>query len=130
MLRIYAHEYIRLGEKLHDLRVVFYSKEFGEKGISDRDKELIKKQLEELETLSAALDLPVSAELIRGKLTKLPDSLGEYDLILDAMRAELRTKLFLFIPPHRAKYFELVLQSTVTTAFPSAGLHPVRLTPA
>ena len=120
MLRIYAHEYIRLGEKLHDLRVIFLDKESGG-DISAEDMELIKKQLKELKTISTDLDLPVSAELIGGKLTKLPDSLGEYNLILDAMRAELRTKLFLFIPPHRARYFELVLQSTVTTAFPSAS---------
>jgi hypothetical protein len=35
--------------------------------------------------------------------------------------AELSAKLFLFVPSHRAKYYDLVLQSFITVAFPSAS---------
>jgi HEPN domain-containing protein len=118
MLRVYAHEYIALGERIHDFRAIDWDRE---DGLADDEKEDLKLQLRELLMISKNLRLPVSADLIKERLSDLPNTMREFDVIVDVLRSELRTKLFLFVPQHRAKYYNVILPSIVTVAFPSAS---------
>lgn len=42
-------------------------------------------------------------------------------MLVAAVRAELETNLFLFVPAHLSKYYELELESEVIAAFPTAS---------
>jgi hypothetical protein len=120
MFRVYAHEYIALGESIHDLRVLFYGKKTP---WTDEEKQSIFDQLRKLLEHAKNLELMVSADLISQRLN-LADSLTSldaYDLLIDAIRSELRSKLFVYIPTRRAGYFEIPPPSKVEDAFPSAS---------
>jgi len=120
MFRVYAHEYIALGESIHDLRVLFYGKNTP---WTDEETQSVLDQLAKLLEHAKNLELIVSADLISQRL-KSPDpltSLDAYDLLIDAIRSELRSKLFVYIPIRRAAYFEIDPPSKVEDAFPAAS---------
>lgn len=121
MLKVSAAKYIALGEHIHDLRALFFIRSADE-GFDDRDRAAIKEGLERLLALCRELNLTVSGELIARKLRDMPQSDREWDLLVDALRAELRTKLFVFVPPHRASFYESdsLLTIAATQAFPTA----------
>jgi hypothetical protein len=122
MLRVYAHRYIALGESLHDCRALFYGatdKEIAEAETQNDIKEMLTALLHQCK----ALDLSISQELVSQRIINLPESLGEYDCLIDAVRAELKTKLFIFVPPHRSKFYdsEDFLSDKIKQAFPGAS---------
>jgi hypothetical protein len=51
----------------------------------------------------------------------LPQTRREFELLLRAVTAEIKKTTFRFVPEHLAKYRDLILQSTITTAFPLAS---------
>jgi hypothetical protein len=137
MLKVSAKEFIELGEQIDEARVIFIIT--GNRGSHDPGRPLKPPELENLKKcliqifdLCQKLDLPVSGTLKSSRFeasdeenadpyTHLPKTLGEYDILTQAAMAELKNKLFLFVPATRAKYYELTLQSTITTAFPSSS---------
>jgi HEPN domain len=120
MFRVYAHEYIALGESIHDLRVLFYGKDTP---WTEEEKRSVVDQLGKLLEHAKNLELIVSADLISRRLgfAEPLTSLEAYDLLIDAIRSELRSKLFVYIPSRRATYFETVPAPGVEDAFPSAS---------
>ncbi|MET4387521.1 hypothetical protein ABIB73_003276 [Bradyrhizobium sp. F1.4.3] len=67
------------------------------------------------------LALPVTATLAERAIEIPPKTAGEIDALISAFVAELKSHLFLFVPNHLAKFYELILQSTITVAFPHAS---------
>jgi len=125
MLRVYADKYIILGRQLVDGEQTLQAAELRSLLVTEKESEAALTRmgfhLSAMATLCEELDLATSRTLIEKRLTDPPQSKREFELLVDAIFAELEGKLFLFVPPHRAKYYGLVLQSTVSTAFPRAS---------
>lgn len=132
MLEAYAHRYLVLGQRVHATRIQFVFLENTLTDDTDEGKakkeaedqrvfERINESLLELKRSCVDLDLPVSLAIINRAIGTPPKTLEAFQIIITAIDAEIQSKLFLFVPPHRAKYHEIVLQSTITTAFPLAS---------
>jgi hypothetical protein len=125
MLRIYAQDYIELGARTEAARIVFIVNEnqggVPQQEFSEEAKTGLKGDLEAMLRHCKQLDLPISVELISRRIDDLPGTRREFEVLLETLNTEIKSKLFLFVPQHRAKYYELVLQSTITNAFPTAS---------
>lgn len=129
MLRIYVGKYLELGEEIQDARTVFHFMEVAAPGDPDktlkpREKEALRQSLMRIFDECAALELPTAADIISNHIQEpdLPKTAGELDLLIEVVQSELKGKLFLFVPPHRAKFYESdkLVSPAVKTAFPSA----------
>lgn len=67
------------------------------------------------------LNLPVSKLLFENAMNDIPESSRELKILFDCLIYELKAQLFLFLPPHLAKYYELALPGIITSSFPTAG---------
>jgi hypothetical protein len=141
MLRVYADGYVRIGARLAWHRQLLNAIERRmaitmptedadqEKTIfetapeipSDEEISDTKESLQRLEEMCRELNLVVSAELVKSAIADPPRTAREFDSLINAFVAELKSHLFLFVPGHLARYYELLLQSTITTAFPRAS---------
>jgi hypothetical protein len=126
MMRVYAHHYLDIGEHVQNVKLIFGDSEGAFDGASLKKLDVdefqhVREALKKLIVHCDALELIVSSELIKARLTSLPKTGGEFGVIVDAVYAELRNKLFLFTPPHLAKYYDNhdVLSPRATLAFPS-----------
>lgn len=129
MLKVDALQYFSLGERVADARWLFTFEESGlggpdkldGRGLYDAEKKEITDDLKKMYELCKEIGLTTSLYLLESRLSDPPQTNRELELLVDAVRAELKSKLFLFVPPHLAKYYEMSLQSTVTTTFPLAS---------
>ena len=120
MLKVHALEFFKLGESSSTTRSdVFFGDGRGD--LYDHQKEQVKEAIVALSDLSKKIGLTTSLTLLKARENNLPKTRREWELLVDAVRAELENNLFLFVPQHRAKYYELTLPSTVTAAFPTAS---------
>src|SRR5579864_3342734 len=127
MLKVSAKDYIDLGDRMGGARLTFIIDEYfetdvyGRRTLNDKGIAALRADLESLLAVSKQLSLPVSAALISKRLDDPPQTDRELDILIEAVREELASQLFLFVPAHRAKYYDLILPSMVTTAFPQAS---------
>ena len=127
MLKVSAKEYIELGQAITDVSAGLYAHSVlatsEELSVEERDR--VKNNLVTVFEHCINLHLDVSGEFIakHSQIETLPKTSREYDFLIDAVFAELKTKLFLFIPPHIAKYYECddLVSEEVTKAFPKAS---------
>jgi len=82
----------------------------------------LKAHLEVLITHRETLKLDLSKEMIRAHLNNLPQTSREFQILVGAMLNELKGRLFLHVPPHRAAHYEseISLSEPAKKAFPSA----------
>ncbi len=122
MLRVYADQYLDLGEQLQNIKVIFWFEEAenqGPKQLSEGDVVHVQEGLTRVLALCDDLELPVSRDLIKSRVANYPRTAREFELLVDAVYSELKTRLFLFIRPHLAKYYDNhdVLGPKATLAF-------------
>ena len=85
----------------------------------DAEAELMPDEIEHMRTnlikiwdICRETELLVSADLISSRVNqtcgppRLPKTEAEWNLLIDAVKSEIRNRLLVFIPEHRAKYFE------------------------
>jgi hypothetical protein len=138
MLRVYAQDYLRVGARIVALQNMFDATanrvslsesgdgdssasllfETAPKEMSPEDREFAKTTLVELQKLSIALNLPVSSALVGEAMKDPPKTTRELDMLAVAFSSELKSQMFLFVPTHLAKYYDLTISSMVTTQFP------------
>jgi hypothetical protein len=141
MLRVYSDNYILIGADLAWYQQLFHSIEHRfaiELGIQEdgaepaiiesAPKELdpsqrkhAKEVLQRLEKTCREVNLTVSAELAKAAAKDLPKTSREFHALIRAVVTELKAQLFLYVPTHLAKYHELMLQESITNAFPKAS---------
>ncbi len=112
MMRVYAHKYMQLGGKIREAQNLLHFTEHEiERGLESGEVTgLISKEygdlpnvLGQLKAICNDLQLYVSSHLL-GSTT--PTTSGELDIMANAVVAELKTTLFLYVPNNRAAYFE------------------------
>jgi hypothetical protein len=127
MMKIPAEAYFDLGMNAQDARTMFMHLESERKKgnevepFSKQDVEEIRRTLALMRQLCGALELKVSFNLLQMYQLEIPETERELDVLLHAVKAELRSIEFLFVPSHLAKYYEIIFQSIITTNFPLAS---------
>ncbi len=78
--------------------------------------------LQGLRDLCLGLDLPVSSSLLKTIENNVPATNSEFTVYINAIYAELNSKLFLYVPSYRAHFFdkEDILSEPTRAAFPAA----------
>lgn len=112
MLKINAMAYISLGGRLEDASRVFLDAEdlikspYG-RSLTDDEQKNLRELMEDILGECRKLSLPVSTEIIVDRIKYLlPQNQAELNTIIDVVRAEMRSQLFLFVPPHLAGYYD------------------------
>jgi hypothetical protein len=122
MITVSADKYVELGRWLEGSRISFMFVDDGSVGDNEtgRIKEL-KTGLRQLAKSCEELGLTRAQELVSHAYNDLPQSRREFELLLRAVMTHISKTVFLFIPEHISKYYELALQSAITTNFPLAS---------
>ncbi|WP_439397663.1 hypothetical protein ACRQ5Q_10960 [Bradyrhizobium sp. PMVTL-01] len=140
MLRIHAYDYVFFGTDLVWLREKLEAIEHrwsmttpGEDGtattlletapeaLSAEQQEFSRQAFETLGKRCREVGLPVTAALAERAIEIPPKTAAEIDALIAAFAAELKSLLFLFVPNHLAKFYELTLQNEIAMAFPHAS---------
>lgn len=123
MLRVYAASYIALGEALKDLSVA-YSVADADHPVTDDEKQELKNVLANLKHHCDSMQyLPVSSALLKDAIEDLPETGREINILANSVKKEIGAQLFLFVPPHRAKFHEAqsILNGQIRAKFPEAS---------
>jgi hypothetical protein len=128
MLKVSAANYIKLGGAIEATRlgllIVESEKEFDAKvKMEDGLKEETLRNLKKMHDVCVELDLPISIDVLGQHLSldTIPRTRGEFEILIETTMAELKTKLFLFVPRTVSMYYGLILPSMLSVAFPSAN---------
>lgn len=114
MLRVYAHTYIELGQRIQQATALFdgiaIAKERGMLPNASQptldEKMRLHNLLQEMSNLCGQLGLPVAQSLIDHAMVDVPDTSKEFNILVNAVTAELKTKLFVYIPHERHQFVE------------------------
>jgi hypothetical protein len=123
MIRVHIDKYLELGQRMASARVHWTVIEDQSKDKIDEYNAMLNDDLNDLLSLCRELNLTTSEILIARRMKPLPKSEDVLDVLLDAVDAELKSRLVLFIPPHRAEYYEAnaIVSTIVKDAFPGAS---------
>jgi len=125
MVTVSAEKYVNLGHQLEGVRVSFKLYEAGGVNDDDDDDESriaeLKNGLKELIKSCEELGLSRAQELVSHAYDDPSQTLREFELLLRAVMTDIRKTVFLFIPEHLTKYYDVIFPSIVTTAFPLAS---------
>ncbi|HEX9791250.1 MAG TPA: hypothetical protein VGA60_11350 [Kiloniellales bacterium] len=135
MLKVSAKHFIELGERIADISTNLYmadtmAQDDPSGGLTDSEKEDIRQNLVRVWDVCNRLGLPISGDLISARVDQsggppdVPQSQREFTLLIDAVKAEIRNKLFMFVPAHLAKYYEsdALLSERARSAFPTSTI--------
>jgi HEPN domain-containing protein len=131
LLRVYAQHYISIGETLAYISVLFKSAEdAGEihngHPLTNEHREGLLTFLEGLRQDCNKLNLQISSALLSDAIRDLPRGHREMRILSNAIKKEIESKMFLLIPPHRAKYYEWEVINGLFNSFPLATIDLIR----
>lgn len=118
MLKVHALEFFSMGERSSAIRSDVY---FTFRKVPDYQKIEVKEAIAALANLCERIGLPTSQILLKGRKDNIPETKREWELLVDTVRAELESNLFLFVPQHRCRYYEMDMLASVKMAFPMAS---------
>ncbi len=132
MLKENALDFVELGRSLYDVTALFGWKEYNEKdsetgnSVLNVDGEIfVKNEIRKIITMAERLNLVVSKTVASCLLVPgaLPQNDGQFGVVVDIFKNELRAQTFLFVPPHLAKFYEKtdIISDNVRERFPSAS---------
>lgn len=126
MLRVFASTYVELGVRLEAAAQILneandITKSPWGRPLTNDEKDELVDLLSDMWKECVDLSLDVSAALLTERIVNPPSTARELDILRDAIKAELRTRLFLFVPQHLAKYHDLHTEDRIIDAFPSVG---------
>ncbi len=130
VLKESAEAYVYLGECIHDAEVIYALDENVTVDELDRpilsavEAAAMKPELQRILAVAKKLKLPVSMRLLGKRLgnDEMPKTETEFRVLCEVLKEELDTRLFLFVPQHRARYYERekVMNDATRAAFPLA----------
>jgi hypothetical protein len=131
MLEEYATGWITLGEDIAGAELIWITPEnFARdpqtraKRLNDQGKSQLAAELKKLLRVAEKLNLPVSQKLLGrriGYTDSLPATPEEFRLLVEALKDEVSTQLFFYVPPNRAPYYDDPdLTNDAYDAFPDA----------
>jgi hypothetical protein len=134
MLRVYAEHYVHIGEAIQAISSSFCETVsiFPSPEVGEAELDLLMSNMQQIREHCDQLELSVSSEFIGHYLHQFstataPPKRAEVKGFVDNFRitfiAELKKRIFAFIPPHKAAAFEneQLFDGAVAKAFPSAS---------
>lgn len=132
MLKESAKYFMDLGVEIYDMGMIFEFEKYATKDelmgtweLNADGRAAVKRSLEKLHNLAERLNLRVSSDMMgsRLKADNLPQSEGEWSVLGEVLKTELKSRLFLSVPPHLAPYYERtgIVGDAVIAAFPRAS---------
>jgi hypothetical protein len=120
MLRVHAQHYLALGAEINEIRVLLQMAQTDKKPLSAKEVDAARRMLYRVHKLCEQLEMPVSTELISKAIGSPPQTPREMAIYIESLEAELRSKLFFFIPNERAKHYARGLDENLQMRFPTA----------
>lgn len=128
MLTKFARPFIRLGERINEVRTVLYMTDSSDpsdgRDLDAEEKKHLSECIESIAELCSELELEVSQTLFSDALDDPPKTFREFNLLIRALYAEIKNKLFVFVPTHRKKFMQprhFMVEAT-KKSFPSARI--------
>jgi hypothetical protein len=124
MIETHAKQFFELGLLTNNAFTLYAFSESTLAGPLDEGEiSEIRNTLVEIVRISKVIDLPVTCALAESRVKNTPKTVAEFDVIIDAMRAEIQSKLFLHVPSYRAHYYnnDDIVSDSVKNAFPNAS---------
>jgi hypothetical protein len=133
MLEENAKDFMNLGHALYDVTVVFGFDETTvvnaltqERSLNEKGEIAVRDELRKLAAIAKRLNLPVSAKVVERSMAwadSTPQTLKEFDKIVDIFKDEIGSRKCLFLPQHLEQYYEWdgILSDEAITAFPKAS---------
>lgn len=118
MQKFSAEYLISVGQKLRACEEMIE----GKQPLNDEQAAWVKDTLHHIYIACHGLGLPVAFGLLGKVLNDPPQTARELGLITEAVKSELGSRLFLFVPPHRARFYEYpdLLSLPTRRKFPKA----------
>jgi hypothetical protein len=127
MLTVFARPFIYLGEEIQGIRGMFVivDSEANEPGraLTAEETEGIRDHLRQVLEHCEKLDLPICKKLVSARLMDPPKTGREFEILTDALYAEIADKVFVFVPSHRRKFMrpkEFMQEEQIKNSFPNA----------
>ena len=91
--------------------------------VEPTDGETVRRGLDQMDAVCRQFDLPVTLSLVAAKKAVAPTTSAEMHMLWIAMQGELKTKLFIFVPPPKAEYYDRdnFLAPAAAAAFPKGA---------
>ena len=121
MVTTSAVKYVTLGHLLEGARMSFVLLEGGIEDDNEARIGELKTALKQLIKGCEELGLSRAQELVSHAYDDPPQSKREFELLLRAVMTDIQKTVFLLIPEHLVKYYEIIFPSTLTMAFPLAS---------
>jgi hypothetical protein len=125
MLEVFAIHYIEIGRLVGRAELTFDAIDIEEDEqhweLTDEETANIKDVLQKLLKECRSLGMRTSTLLLSKSINDLPETKREFDLLINAVKSEIQSKRFLFVPDHRFRYYNIDLSERLTVAFPSAS---------
>jgi hypothetical protein len=111
MLTKFATQFIELGSEIAEAQMVLYMVDSNAPGTPEHELRADEKAhlagcIEKIVRLCPELDLPVTASVFEGAVAKPPTSGREFELLVSTLRAEIKSRQFVYVPAHRTKFMQ------------------------
>lgn len=131
VLKESAEAFVDLGEAIYDACLIYMLAEMvetddlGRPKLTQKGIDALLPELTRLFDVARRLNLAASMRLLGRRVVykDMPNTKAELDLLVEVIKDELNSRLFLFVPEHRAPYYEKndLLSDPSRKAFPLAG---------
>jgi hypothetical protein len=128
MQRVFADKYIEIGERLAGIRVVFHftdqpDRTHDERRLSDSKIDEIRTAIKDLIKICDTISFKVSGDILSKAYDDLPRTGREFDLVVATVVSELKNQTFLYVPSHKAPFYEndTLVSVSVLESFPKAS---------
>jgi hypothetical protein len=133
MLEENAAEFMTLGRALYDVTIVFdwektsvVDPKTNVRRLDEKGEDAVRNELRKLITIAQRLNLPVSVKVVERQMAwanATPQTVDEFEKIVDIFKDEIGAKKCLFVPQHLEKYYEWdgIVTDEVLAAFPKAS---------
>lgn len=127
MLTQFASHFIKIGHEIAEAETVLFMAAEAAPGSPERELDKEEKKhladcIQRIVDICPHLDLPVSHKLFSEAIEKLPATPREFEIMVSALNAEMKSKLFVFVPTHRRKFMQPrhFMAETSRETFPNA----------
>jgi hypothetical protein len=105
MLRVFADDFINIGGAFALISRRLLDAEEDNKPFTDEHWSRFKSDLLLLKSECDKMGLKLSSAILLGTIGKLPITHRELEMLMDLVKEEIKSNLFLYVPMHRSKYY-------------------------
>jgi HEPN domain-containing protein len=116
MLKFNAVHYLLIAQNIAHINDLFATNK-----MANLDSETFREVLKGMKEYCEELGLKISTSHLSNSVNDLPQNAREWRIIDRTIREEISSHLFLFVPPHRASYYQRNESPTLSAEFPKSS---------